>query len=53
VATTCTDKGHKQNTKTSNTIQTKRRRNIGRPRKRWRDQLHLEDQGIGNTPNLS
>jgi hypothetical protein len=21
------------------------RRNIGRPRKRWRDQLHLEDQG--------
>ena len=23
------------------------RRNIGRPRKRWRDQLHLEDQGIG------
>ena len=23
------------------------RRNIGRPRKRWRDQLHLEDQGTG------
>ena len=23
------------------------RRNIGRPRKRWRDQLHLEDQGAG------
>ena len=23
--------------------QPKRRRNIGRPRKRWRDQLHLED----------
>jgi hypothetical protein len=23
----------------------KRRRNIGRPRKRWRDQLYLEDQG--------
>ena len=22
----------------------KGRRNIGRPRKRWRDQLHLEDQ---------
>ena len=21
------------------------------PRKRWRDQLHLEDQGTGNTPN--
>ena len=24
-----------------------------RPRKRWRDQLHLEDQGTGNTPNPS
>ena len=31
----------------------KGRRNIGRPRKRWRDQLHLEDQGTGNTHNLS
>ena len=29
------------------------RRNVGRPRKRWRDQLHLEDQGTGNTPKLS
>ena len=29
----------------------KGRRNIGRPRKRWRDQLHFEDQGTGNTPN--
>jgi hypothetical protein len=28
-------------------------RNIGRPRKRWRDQLHLEDQGTGNTSNPS
>ena len=26
---------------------------IGRPRKRWRDQLHFEDQGTGNTPNPS
>ena len=25
----------------------KGRRNIGRPSKRWRDQLHLEDQGTG------
>ena len=25
----------------------KGRRNTGRPRKRWRDQLHLEDQGTG------
>ena len=31
----------------------KRRRNIGRLRKRWRDQLHLEGQGTGNTPNPS
>jgi len=31
----------------------KGRRNIARPRKRWRDQLHLEDQGTGNTPNPS
>jgi len=29
------------------------RRDIGRPKKRWRDQLHLEDQGTGNTPNGS
>jgi hypothetical protein len=25
----------------------KGQRNIGRPRKRWRDQIHLEDQGTG------
>jgi len=31
----------------------KRRRNIGRPRKRRRDQFHFEDQGTGNTPNPS
>ena len=30
----------------------KGRRNVG-PRKRWRDQLHLEDQGTGNTPKPS
>ena len=29
------------------------RRNVERPRKRWRDQLHLEDQGTGNTPKPS
>ena len=33
--------------------QPKRRRNIGRLRKRWRDELHLEDQGTGNTPKPS
>jgi len=31
----------------------KGRRKIGRPRKRWRDQLLLEDQGTGNAPNPS
>ena len=31
----------------------KGRSNIGRPRKRWRDQLHLEYQGTGNTPKPS
>ena len=31
----------------------KGRRNVGRPRKRWRDQLQLEDQGTGNKPNIS
>ena len=31
----------------------KGRRNVGRPKKRWRDQLHLEDQGTGNTPKPS
>jgi predicted GTPase len=31
----------------------KERRNIGRPRKRWRDQLQLEDQGTGNTTKPS
>jgi len=31
----------------------KGRRNIGRPKQRWRDQLHFEDQGTGNTPNPS
>jgi len=34
-------------------INQKGRRNIGRSRKRLSDQLHLEDQGTGNTPNPS
>jgi len=34
-------------------IKGKRRRNIGRPKKRWRDQLHFEDHGTGNTPKPS
>jgi len=43
VATTHTEDGHKQNTKTSIQYKPKGRRNIGRPRKRWRDQFHFED----------
>jgi len=31
----------------------KERRNIGRPKKRWKDQLHFEGQGTGNTPKPS
>jgi hypothetical protein len=31
----------------------KGRRNIGRPRKRWRDQFYFEDQGTGIKPNPS
>jgi len=31
----------------------KGRRNIGRPRKRCRDQFHFDDQGTGNTLNPS
>jgi len=31
----------------------KGRKNIGWPKRRWRDQLHFEDQGTGNTPNPS
>jgi hypothetical protein len=84
VATTCTEDGHKQSTKSGYSMyrgwpqtdyqkwlqqvqrmdtdslpkqilqyKPKGRRNIGRPRKWWRDQLHLENQGTGNTPNTS
>jgi len=31
----------------------KGRRNIGPPRKRWRDRFNFEYQGTGNTPNPS
>ena len=53
VATTRTEDGHKQNTKTSTKYRPKGRRNIGRPKNRWRGQLHFEDQRTGNTPNPS
>jgi len=44
VATTCTEDGHRL-PKQALQYKPKGRRNIGRPRKRWKDQLHLEDQG--------
>ena len=53
MATTLTEDGHKSNTKTSTPIQTKRAKKQWRPKKIWRDQLHFEDQGTGNTPNPS
>jgi len=31
----------------------KGRGNIGRSKKRWKDQHHFEDQGTGNTPSPS
>jgi len=54
VATTRTEVAHRLPKQILQyTHKSKRRRNIGRPRKRWRDKLHLEDQGTGNTPNPS
>ena len=32
---------------TGTEIQTGRKKNVGRPKKRWRDQLHFEDKGTG------
>ena len=52
VPTTCTENGHRLPKQTLQ-YKPKGRRNIGRPRKRWRDQLHLEDQGTVNIPNPS
>jgi len=52
VAATCTEDGHRL-PKQAIQYKPKGRRNIGRPRKRWRDQLRLGDQGTGNTPNPS
>ena len=50
VATTCTEDGHRL-PKQALQYKPNGRRNIGRPRERWRDQLHLEDHGTGNMPN--
>ena len=46
VATACTEDEHRL-PKQALQYKPKGRRNIGRPRKRWRGQLHLEDQGTG------
>jgi len=53
VATTRTEDGQNRLPKLALQYKPKGRRNVGRPRKRWRDQLHLEDQGTGNTPKPS
>ena len=53
VLTTRTEDGHNRIPKQALQYRTKGRRNIGRPKKRWRDQLHFEDQGKVNTPNPS
>ena len=47
VPTTCRGEDTNRLPKQALQYQPKGRRNIGRPRKRWRDQLHLEDQGTG------
>ena len=49
VATTCTEDGGRL-PKQALRYRPKGRRNLGRPRKRWTDQIHLEE-GTGNTPN--
>ena len=51
MATTCTEDGHRL-PKQALQYKPKGRRNIGRLRKRWRDQLHLEDQGTGTCLTL-
>jgi hypothetical protein len=53
MATTRTENGQKRIPKQALQYKSKGRWNIGRPRKRWRDQFHSEDQGTGNTPNHS
>jgi hypothetical protein len=42
VTTTRTENGHRQDTKQALEYRPKGKRNIGRQRKRWKDQFHLE-----------
>ena len=50
VATTCIEDGHRL-PKQALQYKLKGRRNIGRPRKRWRYQLHLGIKEQDNMPN--
>jgi hypothetical protein len=50
VATTRTEMDTNRIPKQALQYKPKGRRNIGRRRKRWRDQFHFEDQGTENTP---
>ena len=51
MATTPTEDGQKQTAKTGTEIQIRRKTEHWTIKKRWRDQLHLEDQETGNEPN--
>jgi hypothetical protein len=45
---------HKNKTpKQASQYKPKGRKNVGRPRKTWRNQFHFEDQETGNIPNPS
>ena len=53
VATTCTEDGHKQTTKTSTTIQNKRTKEHRMTVEEMEGPTYLEDQGTGNMPDPS
>jgi hypothetical protein len=53
VAATRRENGHRQDTKQALKYRSKGKRSTGRPRKRWKDQLHLEGQRKSTKPNTS
>ena len=53
MATTCTEDGHKQTTKTSTTISTKRSKEHRTTEEEIEGPTSSSDQGTGNTPNPS